>query len=75
VGANTRFAGLGTTCGGTAPACCIADFDQSGVIDALDIYAFLDAWFGNGGGADLNGVPGLSADDVFRFMEAWFDGC
>ncbi len=74
VGPNARFAGIGTVCGG-AMVCCVADFDQSGSLDALDIFAYLDAWFAGSASAEADGVPGLSADDVFAFLAEWFGGC
>ncbi len=73
VGAYSRFAGLGTSCAG-ASACCIADFDQTGTINAADLYAFFEAWFAGNLAADLDG-SGLSSSDIFRFIQEWFAGC
>ena len=75
IGPYTRFAGLGTSCVGLATACCIADFDQSGTVDAPDIFAYLDAWFAGNPACDVDGAIGLSPQDVFRFLGAWFEGC
>lgn len=75
LGPYTRFAGLGTTCTGPPAACCIADFDQTGTIDSVDIFAYLEAWFAGNPACDVDGASGLSSDDVFRFLNAWFEGC
>ena len=73
VGSYLRFAGLGTACTGSA-ICCIADFDQTGTINAADLYAFFEAWFAGNLAADLDG-SGLSSSDIFRFIQEWFAGC
>lgn len=73
IGPYTRFAGLGTTCAGSA-ACCAADFDQSGTINTVDIFAYFEAWFAGNLAADIDG-SGLSTTDIFRFIETWFEGC
>lgn len=75
LGPYTRFAGLGTTCTGPAAACCVADFDQTGTVDSLDIFSYLNAWFAGNSASDVDGISGLSPDDVFRFLNAWFEGC
>ena len=74
VGPNVRFAGIGTVCG-SAAVCCVADFDQSGALNAMDIFAYLDAWFAANAGAEADGVAGLSSNDLFQFLAAWFAGC
>ncbi len=74
VGTGQRFAGIGTVCG-SAGVCCAADFDQSGALNALDVFAYLDAWFAGSASAETDGVPGLSAADVFQFLADWFGGC
>jgi hypothetical protein len=65
---------------GTA-ASCAADFDGSGIRDADDLFAFLDAWFAQSGtvgpglSADFNAGGFVDADDLFAFLDAWFAGC
>ncbi|MBY0261625.1 MAG: hypothetical protein K2Q20_04745, partial [Phycisphaerales bacterium] len=53
---------------------CRADFDQSGVRDVSDIFAFLSAWFANDPRADLDG-NGRNVQDIFSFLSLWFAGC
>jgi hypothetical protein len=43
---------------------CPADFDGSGSVDALDIFAFLNAWLAGG-----------TVQDISEFLEEWFAGC
>ncbi|MBY0312252.1 MAG: hypothetical protein K2W85_09290 [Phycisphaerales bacterium] len=61
---------------------CPADFNQSGTLDAQDIFEFLNAWFAGCPNtppqpcpADFNGINGLDAADIFDFLNAWFAGC
>lgn len=62
---------------------CAADFTctpSQRVVDANDIFAFLDAWFArarlNGTGpylADCNQDSAVTADDIFFFLDLWFE--
>ena len=74
VGANARFSGIGLVCGPTT-VCCSADFNQSGRVDAQDIFDYLTAWFAGDPDAETNGTPGLSPQDIFVFLTNWFTGC
>jgi hypothetical protein len=57
---------------------CTADFDQSGHVDADDLFAFLDAWFAQNGqsgsahSADVDDSHLVDADDLFVFLDRWF---
>lgn len=54
---------------------CRADFDQNGVVDVPDQFAFLAAWFGQDPSADFDGMNGVDVPDIFAFLTAWFAGC
>lgn len=62
---------------------CKADFDESGVVDVVDLFAFLDVWFVQAGmppplaspTADINNSGGVEVLDLFLFLDAWFAGC
>lgn len=79
-GSGQRFAGPGTVCnppGVRTTPCCLANFNQDLVVDVLDIFQFLAAWFGGSPlaevGGDGTGAPELL--DIFAFLESWFAGC
>ncbi len=77
VGANRSFAGASTACntvGNTTTPCCLANFNQNGVLEVQDIFDFLNAWFTLDGATDING-SGVSVQDIFDFLNAWFSGC
>ncbi|MBY0313798.1 MAG: FG-GAP repeat protein [Phycisphaerales bacterium] len=57
------------------PQPCAADFDQSGVLDFVDIFSFLNAWFAANPVADFNQSGELEIGDIFTFLNAWFAGC
>jgi hypothetical protein len=59
----------------TVTVCCPADFDQNGVREVPDIFAFLSAWFSQDPAADFDGVPGITVPDIFAFLSVWFAGC
>ena len=71
------FRGVGTGCNepgiSTAP-CCFADFDQNGVVEVPDLFAYLSAWFANSPSANING-DALEVSDIFSYLAAWFAGC
>jgi hypothetical protein len=77
--AGGRFAGIGVSCtaggGGATPGCCIADFDQSGTLTSLDVFAFLNAWFQHSPAADVDGSGTVTTVDVLLFLNAWYSGC
>lgn len=52
---------------------CVADFNQDGVVNVSDIFAFLTAWFAGGGDTDLSGTSAVP--DIFAFLARWFAGC
>lgn len=58
--------------GGSSPACCPADFDCNGVIDAADLAVLLGSWGFCGGCAadvDLNGT--VDASDIAVVLSGW----
>ncbi len=67
------YRGDGSACATTS--CCVADYDQSGVVNVQDIFGFLNGWFSADPRADINGVGGLNVQDIFDFLSAWFAGC
>jgi hypothetical protein len=52
---------------------CVADFNQDGVVNVPDIFAFLSAWFAGGGDVNLSGTS--TVPDIFAFLARWFAGC
>lgn len=54
---------------------CPADYDRTGSLAAVDIFAFLSDWFALSPRSDFNGDGGTSVQDVFDFLNAWFAGC
>ncbi|MBY0312245.1 MAG: hypothetical protein K2W85_09255 [Phycisphaerales bacterium] len=54
---------------------CIADFDGSGAISGVDIFAFINAWFAGDPLADVNRSGTLNVLDIIDFLNAWFNGC
>ncbi len=76
-GPFTRYVGTGTACnppGNRVLPCCMANFNQDGVLSVDDIFDYLNAWFAALPAADFNG-GGLSVQDIFDFLNAWFSGC
>ncbi len=57
------------------PQPCDADFDQSGVLDIVDIFIFLNAWFAGSSTADFDQSGELEIGDIFSFLNGWFAGC
>lgn len=53
---------------------CLADFNKDGVVNVLDLFDYLNAWFNDEPAADVNG-SGNTAQDIFDFLNAWFAGC
>jgi hypothetical protein len=66
---------------GLGSVVCAADFDDSGLLNADDLFAFLDAWFAQIGqtgttwSADFDDNDVVDVDDLFAFLDAWFAGC
>jgi hypothetical protein len=54
---------------------CRTDFDCSGDLTVLDIFAFLNAWFAGDPRTDFDNTPGVQLTDVLAFLAAWFNGC
>jgi subtilisin-like proprotein convertase family protein len=58
--------------------CQLADHNDSGGVDADDLFAFLDDWFAqNGAGgpglsADVDHNDVVDADDLFVYLDLWF---
>src|SRR5205823_5590831 len=76
-GSNQRFAGYGLACNAAGNArvpCCKGDFDQSGTLALIDIFAFLNTWFAGGLQADTNLSGHVEVQDIFDFLNAWFGG-
>lgn len=57
----------------TFPSRCYPDWNEDGVVDVPDIFAFLSDWFAGQG--DFNGDGFTLVDDIFGFLAAWFQGC
>ncbi len=54
---------------------CVADVNNSGVVDIIDIFEFLNAWFGLRPPADFDLSGDISTQDIFTFLNSWFRGC
>ncbi len=63
---------------------CIADFDENGGVNVVDLFGFLDAWFAQAGfPPSLPPAPSADADasglvdvvDLFLFLDKWFEAC
>lgn len=59
----------------SAPQMCSADFNNNGVADVSDIFAFLSAWFAGNSTADVNNDGLITVADIFAFLSAWHAGC
>ncbi len=57
------------------PDLCPADFNQNGVVDNVDLFAFLSAWFALDMRADFDGSGAVAVPDIFAFLNVWFAGC
>lgn len=57
---------------------CTADFVCNGIVDVVDLFAYLDAWFAQQGGppgspsADFDGDSDVDVTDLFDYLDAWF---
>ncbi len=54
---------------------CEADFDRNGVVDTLDVLAFLGAWAAGDPEADMNNDGEIDTLDVLTFLNFWNMGC
>jgi hypothetical protein len=54
---------------------CPADFNADGVVNTLDVLAFLNAWAADDGSADFNGDGVINTQDVLAFLNEWVAGC
>ncbi len=52
---------------------CPPDWNNNGILDAVDLFEFLDGWFMNNGDYDGDGVT--EPEDLFSFLDDWFAGC
>jgi hypothetical protein len=78
-GATVLFGGQGPggvlsslTCE-LAETSCLCDWTQSGAVDSLDLFDFLQQFFA--GNADFNTDGVLDSRDFFDFLECFFAGC
>ncbi|MBK7403858.1 MAG: hypothetical protein IPJ41_04285 [Phycisphaerales bacterium] len=60
-----------------SPACtpCIADWNGDGIVNTLDVLAFLNDWVAHAPKADVNGDGTVNTLDVLLFLNAWASGC
>ena len=59
----------------TAQPVCIADFNNDGSVNTLDMLAFLNAWTSGDSSADINGDGSVNTLDVLAFLNLWTAGC
>jgi hypothetical protein len=57
-----------------AAAPCVADFNQDGGVDGLDVEVFFEAWVNADASADTNQDGGVDGTDVEIFFEQWSNG-
>jgi hypothetical protein len=55
-----------------SPGLIIADFNQDGVVNPSDIFAFLAAYFAGDARADINHSGALEVTDIFAFLGEYF---
>jgi hypothetical protein len=54
---------------------CDADFNIDGLVNTLDVLAFLNAWAGSDSRADINGDGSVNTLDVLAYLNLWASGC
>ena len=54
---------------------CLADFNDDGAVNTLDVLAFLNAWNAGDAGADCTGDGAVNTIDVLCFLNLWNAGC
>jgi len=57
------------------PPDCVADFNNDGSVNTLDVLAFLNAWSAGDSSADINGDGSVNTLDVLAFLNLWSAGC
>lgn len=57
------------------PPDCVADFNDDGSVNTLDVLAFLNAWSAGDSSADINGDGSVNTLDVLAFLNLWSAGC
>ena len=71
IGNTSEFSACLAIVGGGCPG----DFNGDGVVNTLDVLAFLNAWTSGDGSADFNGDGNIDTRDVLAFLNAWSAGC
>jgi hypothetical protein len=57
----------------TPGAQCACEFDgDAGQVNVFDLLAYLDLWFQDAAGADLDGDPGVDVFDLLFYLDCWF---
>ena len=59
----------------TPPDDCVADFNNDGSVNTVDVLAFLNAWSAGDSSADINGDGTVNTQDVLAFLNLWSAGC
>jgi len=54
---------------------CVADFNNDGTVNTIDMLAFLNAWTAGDPSADINGDGNVNTLDVIAFLNLWTAGC
>jgi hypothetical protein len=76
-GPSLAFSGSATTCGTfrNPVTCCPANFNHTGGLEVIDIFAFLNSWLAANSAADFNHSGILEQQDIFDYLNAWFASC
>jgi hypothetical protein len=67
------YRGNCTVCGPTV--CCPADYNNNGVLEVADIFAFINDWFLAASTTDFDNSGTLQVSDIFTMLNTWFAGC
>ena len=62
------------SCEDPAPSC-VADFNNDGTVNILDVVDFITNWNSQGTGADFNNDGSINVLDVVAFITIWNVGC
>jgi hypothetical protein len=54
---------------------CVADFNDDGTVNIVDVVAFITNWNAQGTGADFNNDGTVNILDVVAFITEWSTGC
>lgn len=54
---------------------CVVDFNGDGIVNTLDLVAFLNAFNANDPAADFNGDGQINTLDFLAFLDAYSEGC